>query len=801
MLPLSAHATLSRRRRGRGVFGKWEDGLRYLAASFFILLLVLCLIGIPALLVVTSSYGLGESVKKMVEENLGGKFYKVTVSKVLFNPTQGVILEEMQLHDKTPAQRLVVSANRLAISVNMEALLRRQIQLECISLRDATLDVPLGPTDQPRLRLDHVRGLILCPPEQFRLTTASFDIAGISVHAFGTFRNPKKFSPKAVASKPGNVALTIDSIQRELKSVKWGGDSPELTIEAGGDLSDSSTLRIDRATFRSGSGAWHGVSFRSASFDLKFAERKLTLEKFSLDDGLGVLQAAGSADFAANHASLEFAGSLNAGVIPQFLDPKHSEDWDWIEPLRLNGNLAASWMGGPPALEGHALFRSGRFAYRGIAINSLAGGVALREGKVLVRDVHLEGAPGRVDADLLIAPGDNRLRLKTALFPAKLASLTGGKTKEALSAMDFQDPLMINFEGGAPKLDPLLLKGVGTVFLGKAAMRGAPIESLNANLVMGGGAADFKNIVLKMGGGMGRGEFIYDYKNWEGRLIGVRTSLDAAKFMMWIDPKISEGMRPYRFRKAPELQVSGKVGLRNPDKNDLRILINAPAGLDYTLIGKSLPFGTTRGTVQLRGQRLAIDVPSSQLFEGSVTLKADVSVMPGNPGYGASVHVEEINFQTLTKLYFDYAESQGQLTADYAFRTTGTNERSMIGEGNILIKNGNVLAMPIMGPLSVLIGDIIPGFGYQTAHKATADFSVADGVIHTRDLLIKGTGFSMIGYGDIFYLDDKMNMSMRLNIQGLPGLLTFPISKILEYESVGSAKHPKWRPKIIPKLR
>jgi hypothetical protein len=123
----------------------------------------------------------------------------------------------------------------------------------------------------------------------------------------------------------------------------------------------------------------------------------------------------------------------------------------------------------------------------------------------------------------------------------------------------------------------------------------------------------------------------------------------------------------------------------------------------------------------------------------------------------------------------------------------------MVGEGNLLIKNGNVLAMPVLGPLSVLIGDVIPGFGYQTAHKATADFTVADGVINTRNLLIQGTGFSMIGHGDIFYLDDRMNMSIRLNISGLPGILTFPISKALEYESVGSAKHPKWRPKIIPK--
>ena len=124
----------------------------------------------------------------------------------------------------------------------------------------------------------------------------------------------------------------------------------------------------------------------------------------------------------------------------------------------------------------------------------------------------------------------------------------------------------------------------------------------------------------------------------------------------------------------------------------------------------------------------------------------------------------------------------------------------MTGKGNLLISNGNVLAMPILGPLSLLLGEVIPGFGYQSARDASADFTVENGAITTRDLLIKGKGFSMIGNGSIFYLEDRMNMNIRLNAQGLPGVVLFPVSKIFEYESVGTAKHPKWRPKLLPKI-
>lgn len=804
MNPLKPSTLLPRRGhrgRHRGVWGKIEDRCRYLVAGLFALLMLFLLLGLPTLLVVTSTYGLGETVRKRAEKTLGGKGYEVTIGRVLFNPLRGFILDGLQLHDRTTARRLVVSADRLSISINLESLVHGTVHLERIFLRDATLDIPLGPTEEPRLRLDHVRGLILCPPEQFRLTSAAFEVAGISVQASGTFLNPKKFSPKPVSPNgPGNIARTIDSIQRELLAVRWTGGLPELTIQASGDLSNAESLRVESATFRSGAGLWHGVSLKESAIDLHFENRKLTLDRLVLDDGMGILQAQGWGDFVANKGALEFAGAFNPGVLPGLLLKQHApKDWNWIDPLHLSGNFSAAWGTGKPLVEGNALLEAGRFRYRGITIDGVSGGVALHDGKLLVRDFHLEGDPGKLDADLLLGPGDNRLRLKAALFPAEIAPALSGKIVESLTAMNFKEPLRITFDGTSPSLDPLLFKGSGALELKKAAMHGVGIESLNANIQLANGAADFRDIVLKIDDGLGRGEFIYDFKNWEGRMPEIRSTLDPVKVMTWIDTRIADSLKDYRFQRPPSLVVSGKVGLRNPDKNDLSIRINAPAGLGYTLIKKNLPFGATSGSVQLKAQKVFVDIPKSKLFGGDVVLKAEASVKPGDASYGASVHLEDVDFQTITKLYFDYTESKGQLTADYTFRAIGGNDRAMTGQGNLLIKNGNVLAMPILGPLSLLLNEVVPGFGYQSAHKASADFSVENGVIHTRDLLIKGVGFSMIGHGDIYYLDDRMDMSIRLNAQGLPGLMLFPVSKAFEYESVGSAKHPKWRPKILPR--
>ena len=788
--------------RVRTLRDKVEDALRWLGAWVFGLTFLLILAGVPTLLFITSTAGLGDAVRLRAETLLGGKDYEVHLQKVLFNPTRGFVLHGIQIYDKSQDRRLLVAADRLAVSMNMDSLIRGTPRIERIYFRDATMDIPLGAGPEPRLRLDRIKGLILCPPDQLRVQEASFELAGIKVSMSGTFLNPKKFAPRPVASGgEGNTTRTIDAIQTVLKQISWSGASPLLTIQAGGDLADVETLRVTRAEFDAHSGSWRGISLRRISLLATYASRILCLEKFEIEDDMGIFQVAGSADFLKKIGSLEFSGGIDPSPFPELLlGNDKGRDWQFSDPLRLNGSVSADWSRGKPLVNGTVQFSSRGIRSHGILLGDCSGGVAYRDGKILLRDLYLEGDPGKLSADLMIAPGDNRIRFDASLFPRKLAPLAGGPTAEAFSAMDFKDPLRINFEGGMPGKDPLELKGSGSLSLGSASMRGSPIEGLSARLEVGGGAVDFRDILVQMGGGTGRGEFIYDYRNWEGRFPDVRTTLDPVKVMAWIDPRISEGLKPYRFDKPPETRLKGKVGLKNPEKNDLRIAVNSPTGMGYTLIGKDLSFGAISGTVLLKGQKLLIDIPRGRLFGGDVSFKGDVSVMPGDARYGASVHLDKVDFRDLTKLYFGYDESGGNLTADYAFRTIGGDDLAMTGQGNILIQDGNVLAMPVLGPLSLLMGEVIPGLGYQTAREATADFSVEGGIITTRDLLIKGKGFSMIGNGKIHYLEDKMEMNIRLNAQGLPGLVLFPVSKIFEYESVGSAKHPKWRPKLLPKI-
>jgi len=175
---------------------------------------------------------------------------------------------------------------------------------------------------------------------------------------------------------------------------------------------------------------------------------------------------------------------------------------------------------------------------------------------------------------------------------------------------------------------------------------------------------------------------------------------------------------------------------------------------------------------------------------------ADISLARNDPRYRARVLVSEINFPLLTDLYYNYKTAQGVLNGTYDFSGLGTDWRSMRGRGKVEVSNGNVFAIPIFGPLSGILNHIVPGSGYSIAHEATAALKIENGIIHTDDFEAAGALFSMLGHGDVHFLDDKLDFSLRLNMKG-PGVLLTPMYKLFEYGGTGSLKKPDWHPKVF----
>jgi len=242
------------------------------------------------------------------------------------------------------------------------------------------------------------------------------------------------------------------------------------------------------------------------------------------------------------------------------------------------------------------------------------------------------------------------------------------------------------------------------------------------------------------------------------------------------------------------------VHLKDADKNNLSLKIDAEDGLNYDLLNRTLKFGRTLADVDIKAKRVLANVKNAKLMGGDTSIRANVSIDDKDPVFSADLDVRKVDFAKLTKLYFDYDDSEGAMSGKFHFSARMGEEEKMRGNGSIRVENGRVFAIPILGPLSDIINKIIPKAGYQTARLATADFRMGDEKISTDNLVVEGSGFSLFGNGDIYFMKDRMDMSVRINARGIPGIVLFPVSKLFEYVSTGSVSNPEWKPKIIPRF-
>jgi hypothetical protein len=470
------------------------------------------------------------------------------------------------------------------------------------------------------------------------------------------------------------------------------------------------------------------------------------------------------------------------------------------KPPEIEARVIAKTGGAKPDIRVTGMVFAPSLGFQGTDFRDIGCHFAWHEGTFYARDVKFAVGRGTFSGKLWVAPDDFRLVAKNTIAPTSLLGLVDPKTREFLSKMEFGDLPDITVSLHGTKLDFANIRGGGHLKLGRTAMRGSWMDSLEANFEIGDRCVTYKDMLIKNNGGQGTGSFAYDVGLQEARLTGIRSTLVPVDVMMWIDPKIAESLKPYRFRTPPSARVEGKVHLKDATKNNLSIGLEATDGLDYDLLKRTLHFGRTSAQVNVIGTKVNANIRKAAFMGGDVALKAIVSIDAKDPTFGMDVKLNRVNFASLTKLYFGYDDSKGVMSGNYKFEARMGEENFMKGVGSIRIEDGNVFAIPVLGPFSEILGTLLPGVGYQTARLATADFTAANEIINTKNLVIQGAGFNMIGAGDIHFMTSRLDMSMRINMKGIPGLVFYPVSKLLEYISTGTVAEPAWRPKIIPRF-
>ncbi|MDD5198472.1 MAG: AsmA-like C-terminal region-containing protein [Terrimicrobiaceae bacterium] len=761
------------------------------------------LLGVPVLLAYVQFVGFSAEWRAKVARALSGPAFTVEIGRLTFHPFEGIVAEGLNLYRVATPPRQVAQIDQLVISPNLSELLHGRVSIDRLNLENASIAIPFASDGvQPdAILLRDLRAEIWSGNGQVTISHAECVMQDIHVTLHGHLLLPAgggMSRPAAPAHSDSRVAL-IRSVLAALGRIEFSAPKPELDIQLSGNIAQPETISADSVTLRAGGVRYDQLSFDHVNLSASYANRAVLLSSLRAAGKSGSMQIGGAWDFATGGGHLDASGGLAFAPLLRLAGRTDlATRIAFDHPPRIEATLTATPGASRPSISLIGQTSTAGFRLKGIRARSFATRFAWKDGRLFLQDAELQARTGGMHAQLLMGPGEFRLKLDSDADPAEFIELFGPNEQTIIRLLEFKDSpkLTIKLSGTRPSLDALA--GEGHITLGRSAMRGSWIDSGVSDVLVADRAIAYKNLSIKKGPLRATGSFTYDFGRHQVRLDGIHSNLNPPDVLMWVDPRISATVAVYRFRSPPAVRADGIAGMQDPQQNDLRIQVDAPGGLTYTLLNRDLVFGDTQATVLLKGQQVLADVRRAALYGGEAAVTAKVSTAPDDPSFSAKIAVDRIDFPSLTKLYFGYAKSEGVMSGRYAFDSSLRDASKMRGSGSIRVEDGHVLAIPLFGPLSSIISTIIPGAGHESARLATADFTIADQLIRTKNLDISGSGFELFGDGSVGIPGGQMDLTVRINARGIPGLVLFPVSKLLEYVSTGTISNPQWRPKVIP---
>jgi len=744
--------------------------------------------------------GFGRQWRYRVVEELHRQGVEADIGRLTLDPFRGLIARNVRIFDYKNRENTLARISEVSLDINYAALIHRQPFLNALDVRDAQITLPLKAAEgkADKVQLTNFGAHVYFPPEQIYVSQAEGILCGIRISATGQLIKRENYQPSpAISPEEWQRRLMIaQRVLNELEKFQYPAALPSLQLKFSGDVAEIEKAHVE-ATLHGDRLQRGGYEMRDLSAAAEWNDQHLNIAHCEWNDGKGNFDGRADWNRETNSANFQVRSNLD---LKAFLDafglgePLAGIEFHSPPLVEVSGSVTFGPTGFRPHVIGHAAFE--RFSYKTIAFSDLAADFSWDGERTFVRDLRVRHQTGQLRADFFEAPADFRLNIESTISPEVLRPVVPRELNEFLRDWEWQRSPTIRLAIRGKDRNPESWQGDGTAVLGRSRFRGTWMNSANTRIHFADGALTCEDLRVARDEGVGSGSFTYDFKKHEVRVANIRSSLNPVEAIFWIDPKTSKTVAPYKFRRPPNVTANGVYQFRGGKNTRLEIKVDGANGMDYVFLGKTLPFDRVSAQLLFTHDRLQITDIRGALLAGTLRGNTDISLARNDPRYRASIALSEINFPLLTDLYYNYKTAQGVLSGTYDFTGLGTDWRTMRGRGKVDVSNGNVFAIPIFGPLSGILNHIVPGSGYSIAHKASADFKIENGIIHTDDFEAAGALFSMVGYGDIHFLDDKLDFSLRLNMKG-PGVLLTPMYKLFEYAGEGSLKKPDWHPKVF----
>jgi hypothetical protein len=397
-------------------------------------------------------------------------------------------------------------------------------------------------------------------------------------------------------------------------------------------------------------------------------------------------------------------------------------------------------------------------------------------------------------------------RGRTETDPHILLPITTRNQARIIRSFEFvEKPPTVDLEVSGVIGRPKDFQMTGHVWATNFTRYGAAIVSMDTPLAVTNGVLTMTPMVVVRTDGCAEGALAIDMDNGHADFDAV-SSVDPYALAAIIDPKAEQILKCYRFEGPTRVAAKGRVDFDGWEETDFTADVRGERmGIQWLLADKA--------SFHLRGVGARLDFTDveGQIYGGSFGGSASFEGIdqPTNTRYEISGYFEDADFQQLVsslKPTSDREKYTGRLTGNGTVRGIIGQGRgnTVTGEGKIKVAEGRLFQLPLLGGLSRLLSMIYPGLGFATQTAFESSFTIAGGKFHSDDLFLKGTLVSISGQGD-YYLDSRLDVNVQVQLlrsgtlASILRLITYPVTKLLEFHLGGNLDQPRWRPVNLPK--
>jgi hypothetical protein len=417
-------------------------------------------------------------------------------------------------------------------------------------------------------------------------------------------------------------------------------------------------------------------------------------------------------------------------------------------------------------------------------------------GKALVRNHYL-----RLALESTLPLASCRPFFKGSTFGNVLDDFTETERTEVHAAL----------EGGFHLQEPHAWNLAGTARMTHASYRGMPFNRARTDLDLSNLALDFLNGTTEL-----------DFRNYElsRAYKGVKTGnakvklvrydclaktviLDGIEGNFWpapvlrmFAPRVADNLELYRFHVPPALQVDGVIDVTPRGRTDVKASFRSNDAATYQFLDRPLTLTSPSGNVRVQDNQITVNDLKFKTFGGQVD--AQLTHTPNRGGtLGGEFRWTKLSLSDIGALYDFDAMGGGDLTGRIEFTTAANSAANMNGKGLIGLENGELFSVPIFGPLSPLLSAILGDrlSGVQHARSAFCTFKIRDGELSTTDFRTATSSLAFTGDARVNLDKRTLDMTMRMNAQGLFGVITLPLRPfygLFQFRGRGELKHPEW---------